>query len=226
RFFPTLSMMLDILPETPGPLILDVRQNGAGPPTWSPTPMGAPQITTLRRARLRGDPRPYMRHGSPRGGRGDPPHWRTRLTAGRRLGLDVRQPIGGMSQPQSGTPGCGGSREPLRPGPVSEWDRSEARFRCPPGGAPWAPGHRGCIRAFAASGRAAAGPRRSPAARPPTTQRLGHPQPRASATHNPAARPPTTPRLGHPQPRASATHNPGRRLGHAAARLPLRYKGL
>ncbi|MEU4428668.1 tetratricopeptide repeat protein, partial [Actinoplanes sp. NPDC024001] len=31
RFFPTLSMMLDILPETPGPLILDVRQNGAGP---------------------------------------------------------------------------------------------------------------------------------------------------------------------------------------------------
>ncbi|MEU4422940.1 hypothetical protein AB0F81_20130, partial [Actinoplanes sp. NPDC024001] len=30
-FFPTLSMMLDILPETPGPLILDVRQNGAGP---------------------------------------------------------------------------------------------------------------------------------------------------------------------------------------------------
>lgn len=26
-------MMLDILPETPGPLISDVRQNGAGPET-------------------------------------------------------------------------------------------------------------------------------------------------------------------------------------------------
>jgi hypothetical protein len=25
------SMMMDILPETPGPLVLDVRQNGAGP---------------------------------------------------------------------------------------------------------------------------------------------------------------------------------------------------
>ncbi|MET8361578.1 DUF664 domain-containing protein, partial [Micromonospora sp. NPDC005171] len=30
-FFPMLSMMMDILPETPGPLISDVRQNGAGP---------------------------------------------------------------------------------------------------------------------------------------------------------------------------------------------------
>jgi hypothetical protein len=31
RFLPTLSMMMDILPETPGPQISDVRQNGAGP---------------------------------------------------------------------------------------------------------------------------------------------------------------------------------------------------
>ncbi|WP_326557131.1 hypothetical protein [Micromonospora sp. NBC_01796] len=29
-------MMLDILPETPGPLISDVRQNGAGPGDWVP----------------------------------------------------------------------------------------------------------------------------------------------------------------------------------------------
>jgi hypothetical protein len=36
-------MMLDILPETPGPLISDVRQNGAGPiPAQSPT---APNVT-------------------------------------------------------------------------------------------------------------------------------------------------------------------------------------
>ncbi|WP_083970979.1 hypothetical protein [Actinoplanes awajinensis] len=44
RFFPTLSMMLDILPETSGPLILDVRQNEAGPAaaSWA----GAPEASS------------------------------------------------------------------------------------------------------------------------------------------------------------------------------------
>ncbi|MET8360676.1 hypothetical protein ABZU74_27460, partial [Micromonospora sp. NPDC005171] len=49
RFFPMLSMMMDILPETPGPLISDVRQNGAGPDIMlGALPVGAVEVTEDR----------------------------------------------------------------------------------------------------------------------------------------------------------------------------------